>query len=84
MAKEKSAKTQPASVSETTFVCKFCGESKPLSELTLQTRFFPVLTSCRACEKTLLGIKMEELYTDAPEDVGEDEEVAEETEEKDS
>jgi len=85
MAKEKSAKTQPAPVSETTFVCKFCGESKPLSELTLQTRFFPVLTACRACERTLLGIKMEELSEDIPENTDEvEEEEAEETEEKES
>ena len=66
MAKEKSTKTQPAPVSEVTFVCKFCGESKPLSELTLQTRFFPVLTACRACEKALQSLKIDELPDETP------------------
>jgi len=43
-------------ISEITFTCRFCGESKPLSELTLQTRFFPVLTACRACEKVMQNL----------------------------
>ena len=58
MAKEKATKEKTGS--EITFVCKFCGQSKPLSELTLQTRFFPVLTSCRECEKSLQSLKIEE------------------------
>lgn len=62
MAKEKPAKVSPEKeVKEFTFTCKFCGETKPLSEMILQTRFFPVLTSCRACERTLQSLKMEEL-----------------------
>jgi transcription elongation factor Elf1 len=81
MAKEKSAKAQPVPVLEVTFVCKFCGEAKPLSELTLQTRFFPVLTACRACEKALQSLKIEDLPEESPENAAE-EAVAESGDEK--
>ena len=54
MAKEKV--TREKAESEITFLCKFCGKSKPLSEMTLQTRFFPVLTACRECEKALQNL----------------------------
>jgi hypothetical protein len=57
MAKEKSPKTQPVST-ERTFVCKFCGQAKPLSELTLQTRYFPVLAACLECDKTIQSLKI--------------------------
>ena len=57
MAKEK-ATTE--ATQEITFHCKFCGESKPLSEMTFMTRFFPVLVACRSCEKTLQSLKPEE------------------------
>lgn len=59
MAEKKATKEQ--SDSEITFVCKFCGKSKPLSEMTLQTRFFPVLTACRECEKALQSLKVGDL-----------------------
>jgi hypothetical protein len=54
MAKEKATREKAAA--EITFVCKFCGKSKPLSEMALQTRFFPVLAACRECEKALLNL----------------------------
>ena len=60
----------------TTFICRFCGQTKPLDEMILQTRFFPVLTSCRDCEKKLQSLKIEEpqdeLETQAAEDIRED------------
>ncbi len=57
MAKEKETKEAEK---EITFYCKFCGESKPLSEMTFMTRFFPVLVACRECERTLQSLKPEE------------------------
>ncbi len=72
MAKEKETKE---TAKEITFYCKFCGESKPLSEMTFMTRFFPVLVACRECEKTLQSLKPEE----PPEEVIEANEEAEET-----
>ena len=63
MAKEKSVKETPVKTDgaekEITFKCRFCGETKPFSEMVLQTRYFPVLTSCRACDKDLQNIKLE-------------------------
>jgi len=63
MAKEKSVKETPVKTESAekpiTFTCKFCGETKPFSELVLQTRYFPVLTSCRSCDKDLQNIKLE-------------------------
>lgn len=57
MAKEKATKE---TTDDTTFYCKFCDESKPLSEMTFMTRFFPVLVACRNCEKTLQSLKVED------------------------
>ena len=57
MAKEKATKETSK---EITVNCKFCGESKPLSEMTFMTRFFPVLVACRSCDKTLQSLKLEE------------------------
>ncbi len=47
----KTKKGQQPKVKETTFKCKFCGESKPLEEIVVLTRFFPPLIVCRDCEK---------------------------------
>jgi transcription elongation factor Elf1 len=57
MAKVKATKE---TTKEITFHCKFCGESKPLSEMTFMTNFFPVLVACRSCDKTLQNLKLEE------------------------
>ncbi len=80
MAKEKAVKASPEKeTGEIIFTCKFCGESKPIGEMILQTRFFPVLASCRACDRTLQSLKMEEPAT------SEDEEASiEESDEKDN
>jgi transcription elongation factor Elf1 len=61
MAKEKVDKETPVKVEkEITFTCRFCGETKPFDELVIQTRYFPVLTSCRDCARTLENIRLEE------------------------
>jgi hypothetical protein len=36
-----------------TFRCRFCGRSKPLDEMGLLTRFFPLIVACRDCEKKM-------------------------------
>ena len=38
---------------EITFKCRFCQESKPLSEMVVITRLFPPIVACRECEKEL-------------------------------
>jgi transcription elongation factor Elf1 len=74
MAKEKVTKE---ATKEVTFHCKFCGESKPLSEMTFITRFYPILIACRSCEIALQSLKPEEPAVVEAEEV--DEEAAEET-----
>jgi hypothetical protein len=36
---------------EIVFKCKFCGETKPLSDLTVMRQFYPQISACRACAK---------------------------------
>ena len=59
MAKEKATKE---TTKEITFNCKFCGESKPLSEMTFMTRFFPILVACRSCDETLQSLKLKKKH----------------------
>ena len=35
------------------FNCKVCNQSKPLNEMRVLTRFFPLQIVCRDCEKTV-------------------------------
>jgi len=49
----KKDKTAPTKTKETTFTCKFCEKSKPLSEMTVIARFFPAAVACRVCGKKL-------------------------------
>ena len=62
---------------ELTFFCKFCGEAKPVSEMTFQTRYYPILVACRACDVALQSLKTEEPVPEEPE-ANEEEEEAEE------
>ena len=89
MAKQKAVKETPVKAEkgtpEFTFTCRFCGEAKPFDEMVIQTRYFPVLTSCRACDKALQNLKLEELpeeTEDTAAKVETDGEEASETEEK--
>ncbi|MDO8568474.1 MAG: hypothetical protein Q7R57_07150 [Dehalococcoidales bacterium] len=59
---KKEAKTQKsaeAKVPETkdekpiTFLCKFCGQTKPVTQMAILTIFSPPLTACRECEKAM-------------------------------
>ena len=43
----------PTKPRELTFRCKFCGEEKPLDEITTITRFFPILVACRECKRKI-------------------------------
>ncbi|MFC2060700.1 hypothetical protein ACFLTZ_06420 [Chloroflexota bacterium] len=47
MNKEK-AKIQEAD--QITFECGFCESSKPVEEMVVLTRFFPLMVACRDCE----------------------------------
>lgn len=37
------------------FVCKFCGETKPLSEMVVIRHFFPQVPSCKECSKDTIS-----------------------------
>ena len=37
--------------SEVVFTCKFCGQTKPLSDLVVMRQFFPQIPSCKDCAK---------------------------------
>lgn len=56
MAKEdlrEKAKTRKEESVEKTFSCQCCDQDKPLSELRVITRFFPLLVVCRECEEKM-------------------------------
>jgi len=36
---------------EIVFVCKFCGENKPLKDMVVMRQFYPPISSCKACAK---------------------------------
>ncbi len=38
---------------ETTFKCKFCEETKPISEMTILPRYFPPMVACIDCSKKI-------------------------------
>jgi hypothetical protein len=46
---EKSVETSKDK--EILFKCKFCGESKPLTELVVMRQYYPQISACRACAK---------------------------------
>ena len=82
MVQKKSGKKDSTSTGETKemdFTCRFCGETKPFSEMVLLSRYFPVLTSCRDCDKTLQYLPLEGVpdevntETNAEEEAGEEE-----------
>ncbi len=53
-AKAEKQEGQGAPESEkTTFKCPFCQEPKPLDEMRMLTRFFPIMLACRDCEKKI-------------------------------
>ena len=38
---------------EIAFKCRFCGETKSITEMRILTRFFPQIVACRDCEKKM-------------------------------
>ncbi|MFC1966434.1 hypothetical protein ACFLWI_05770 [Chloroflexota bacterium] len=46
-------KKEAPKAKEITFKCKFCEGFKPLSEMTVLTKFFPPVIACQDCEKKL-------------------------------
>ncbi len=51
MSAEKVKKATKEETKETTFHCNFCDAIKPLSEMTVLTRFFPLVVACADCSK---------------------------------
>jgi len=49
----KAKETKEKETRETTFKCRFCGETRPLGEMIIMTRFFPQIVACRDCEKKM-------------------------------
>jgi hypothetical protein len=54
-AAKKSDKKQPRVAKEEgiTFKCHFCGETRPITEMRILTRFFPQIVACRDCERKM-------------------------------
>ncbi len=52
MTAEKTKKKVASKTKGTTFTCKYCKKSKPLTEMVVLARFFPPLVACKDCEKT--------------------------------
>jgi hypothetical protein len=50
---DKTVKKEPEVVEqkEIVFLCKFCGETKPVVELVIMQQFFPHIAACKACAK---------------------------------
>ena len=36
---------------EIVFVCKFCGKTKPLSDMVIMRNLYPQVASCKECSK---------------------------------
>lgn len=56
MTKPKSNETKNGGASETgevQFVCRRCNKKKPIGDMRVITRFFPMEIVCRECEKSL-------------------------------
>ena len=52
--KSKSAKKETRKqTTEITFKCSLCGESKPLKDMMILTRFFPRIVACRDCDRKM-------------------------------
>jgi transcription elongation factor Elf1 len=49
--KSEKKTVHPEKAKELMFNCKFCGERKPISELVILRRYYPVLSSCKECSK---------------------------------
>ena len=49
----KKGKGEKSKVKGVTFKCRVCEGSKPLEELVVLTRFFPLIVACRDCEKKI-------------------------------
>jgi hypothetical protein len=47
-------------VKEIIFKCKFCGESKPLSELVVIRTFYPQLSACKVCARGVVEYQQPE------------------------
>jgi hypothetical protein len=47
------------------FKCKFCGESKPLSDLVVLNQYFPPLPACSACATAPKGSDQNDNSSDA-------------------
>ncbi len=47
--KEKTA--DKARKKEITFVCKFCEQARPLSDMVVLRNYYPQVTSCKDCAK---------------------------------
>ena len=46
-------KGEESKAKKVTFKCKSCEKSKPLDEMVVVTRFFPLVVVCRDCEKKM-------------------------------
>ena len=50
---EGKSKTKEGEPKEITFRCQSCNQYKPLEEMRVMTRFFPMLIVCQGCGKEM-------------------------------
>ena len=50
---ESKKKTKEEETKEITFRCQSCDQYKPLKEMRVITRFFPMLIVCQDCDKEM-------------------------------
>jgi hypothetical protein len=53
MAEQASKKVPAKTAGEIVFICRRCGQAKPLSDMRSVTRFLPVLIVCKDCAQEL-------------------------------
>lgn len=61
MAAEKAKKDTKEETKEITFKCKFCDTAKPISEMTVMNRYFPLVVACSDCSKKIEMQKNQEV-----------------------
>jgi hypothetical protein len=49
--KTEKKSTETKTENEIIFKCKFCGESKPLSELVVMRHYYPQISACKKCAR---------------------------------
>jgi transcription elongation factor Elf1 len=61
--KSKEKEDQSPKEKEIFFKCRFCGKTRPLSELVVMRQYFPQMSACKTCAR---GVKNSEISSSSP------------------